>query len=76
MSLLWKEERFSDQYAIESQLRLHGMDPAKVLVEVFPRQVNTPSVRKISFQSSGHTATGLRWYCLVAFNITQASSSI
>lgn len=28
----------SDQYAIESQLRLHGVDPAKALVEVFPRQ--------------------------------------
>ncbi len=27
----------SDQYAIESQLKLHGLDPAQALVEVFPR---------------------------------------
>jgi kynureninase len=27
----------SDQYAIESQLRLHGLDPKNALVEVFPR---------------------------------------
>jgi len=28
----------SDQYAIESQLKLQGLDPAQSLVEVFPRQ--------------------------------------
>jgi kynureninase len=27
----------SDQYAIESQVRLHGLDPAEVIIEVSPR---------------------------------------
>ena len=28
----------SDQYALESQVRFHGLDPAEHLVEVFPRE--------------------------------------
>lgn len=28
----------SDQYALESQARLHGFDPASAIVEIFPRQ--------------------------------------
>jgi kynureninase len=28
----------SDQYALESQIRFHGLDPAEHLVEVFPRE--------------------------------------
>src|SRR6185312_14148830 len=27
----------SDQYAVESQVRFHGYDPARAIVEVFPR---------------------------------------
>lgn len=28
----------SDQYAVESQVRFHGLDPNDVIIEVFPRQ--------------------------------------
>ncbi len=28
----------SDRYAVESQIRFHGFDPARALVEVFPRE--------------------------------------
>ena len=28
----------SDQYAVESQVRFHGLDPNKAIVEVFPRE--------------------------------------
>ncbi|MEK7255287.1 MAG: kynureninase, partial [Bacteroidota bacterium] len=33
----------SDQYAVETQVRWHGFDPAEAIVEVTPRAVHSPS---------------------------------
>lgn len=38
---------FPFQYAIQSQIRYHGYDPAESIVEVVPRKVHT--VRLVSF---------------------------
>lgn len=38
---------FPLQYAIQSQIRYHGYDPAESIVEVVPRKVHT--VRLVSF---------------------------
>ena len=38
----------SDQYALASQLRYHGLDPKEHLIEVGPERVNTTFARKTS----------------------------
>src|ERR1700677_5412141 len=74
----------SDQYAVQSQIRFHGYDPAKSLVEIVPRPgetaIRTEDIEQLVAEKGGEIALillgGVNYYTSQAFEcsrITQAA---
>ena len=77
----------SDQYALESQVRFHGYDPAEAIVEVAPRPgedtLRTEDIIRVIEEQGDHTALvlfgGVNYYTGQFFNleaITQAGHGV
>jgi kynureninase len=68
----------SDQYAIKSQMRFHGIDPAEALLEVKPQKGSTITLDdfKAIFDESGEAIAlvllgGVNYYSGQAFNLAE-----
>ena len=73
----------SDQYAVESQIKLHGLDPAKCLVELSPRAgehtLNTNDILEAIDKHAGQLALvlfgGVQYYSGQFFDIKAITSA-
>lgn len=73
----------SDQYAMESQVRLHGFDPQDAIIEVKPRQgehtIRSEDILSTILQFSGSTAlvlfSGVNYYTGQVFDISQITEA-
>ena len=68
----------SDQYAIKSQMRFHGIDPSEALIEVKAESTNLPSLEdfKALFEKTGDSIAlillgGVNYYSGQAFDLEE-----
>lgn len=74
----------SDQYAIETQVRIHGFDPADAIIEIFPRQnekiIRTEDILKSIDQYKDSLALlifgGINYYSGQFFDIKTITEAI
>ena len=77
----------SDQYAVESQIKLHGLDPKKCLIELTPKEgektLQTENILQAIEDNSGELATslfgGVNYYTGQAFDmktLTEAGQKV
>ena len=67
----------SDQYAVESQVRIHGFDPANAIIEISPREgehhLRTEDIIETIRQNASETAlvmfSGVQYYTGQAFDM-------
>ncbi len=72
----------SDQYAMESQVRLHGYDPSTAIVEVHPREgeknIRTEDIKAVIKQHADSTAlvlfSGVNYYTGQVFDMEAITS--